>query len=143
MARDLVQFPFGALDGLPWLEAPDQLEIVLVLIFRGESHGKEQICRREEIELRRQNPNDGVAPFIERHCLPDDLRVLSKAVLPEAMADQYDMLVTRLKLFGGERAPRLWCDAEQGQQLTGNPLPSQVLERCAASKREFARLESG
>src|SRR5262245_8849097 len=121
MARNLVQFTLGSLYGLHWLESPRHRKNVIAF-SRRENKRNQQICRGKEIELWRQNPDDSVAPIIERHCLPDDLRILAKAVFPETVADQYDLLVTRLELFGGEGATRLWRDAEQGQKLSGNPL---------------------
>src|SRR5262249_19515761 len=142
VTRDLVKLSLGALDDLPRLESSHHHEIVsagATRVSRLKSQRNQQIGRWKEVKLRRQNPDDSVAPFIERHCLPDNLRVLTKAVSPEAMADQYDLLVTGLKLFGCERATRLWRDAEQGQQLAGNPLPSQLLRRDATCNGEITR----
>src|SRR5262245_4761054 len=113
----------------PRLETRNYIQLVIRAVadvFCGESQRREQIGRGKEFEARRRHPDNCVALQIQRHGLPDDLRVCAEATLPEAVADERDLITPRLKLFSDESPARLRRDAEQGQKLRRDALPFQV-----------------
>src|SRR5262245_2026440 len=116
--HDGAQFPLRALVGYPWLktryrfEPMSEIGVRTTQFLGAESPRYQHVGLCKEIEAWRDNPNDGVTLPLKRHGLPNQIRVGAPAALPQAMADEDDLIKPRLEFFGRKWAPRIRTNAK-------------------------------
>src|ERR1700730_6280450 len=84
-----------------------------------------QICRRcckgaqhcstaaRELKTLRHHADDGVALAVERDRLSQGIAIGGEAAFPKVVADDYDLIATRLFFFCGEDASLEWSYPQQ------------------------------
>ena len=123
--RCLHQVGVGPLDRDPRLQSPIDGQIVLVvrgLALRRERDRHPEFFRvRIQIERGRHHADDTIGLSAQPDVLTDDRRIGSEASRPEPMAQDDDLLVTRLILRVGVRATERRPHAEDGEERRGRP----------------------
>src|ERR1044072_847761 len=89
---------------------------------------------RGELKIGRHDADDGVAFAVERNLLPDDGLVAAEPALPEAIAQDNDMLVTGLIFSRKKRAAKQWVYAEQMKHIGGQLQSVEVFGPVTARK---------
>ena len=111
-------------------EPPDRAGISAVtMLLLGGNHGegKPDVTPIREIESGLHHTDDRVRAAVDRYALADDRAIAREAPLPQALAQQGDVL-TALSIFvGGEVAADHRVNAERREQVRGDPCPSNAL----------------
>src|SRR5262249_40689028 len=115
-ARDRAHLFLRLIDRHSLFEPTDHCQAkfsALAQLLRRESQRQPYIGRRRKLKSWRHHPNDRVALLIERQRLSNQIWVRAESPPPQAMADDRDIGVIGVALFGRENAPGPKADAKQ------------------------------
>ena len=81
--------------------------------------------------------------MIERHGLADDAGIAAEATMPEAVAEDRDLVAARDLAVGTEEPAKTRADAQQREETCRDRLPAQVLGLAVRADRQRLALVGG
>ena len=145
LARNQIHFRLRPLDGHAWLQPRDGVQmtapaLLFVRLLRDRPvkfRPPVQQTNRQRFEIGRHDTDDGVVASTELYRLPNDIRIAAKTLLPQAVAQDHDIILSLYLFFGGEDSPEQRLDVHhleesvtdlRARNRSGSPLPEKRAE---------------
>ena len=131
----MVRMSASAAASMMWLMPPDEpkeVEAPHRRFVRVEWNGTPQLDVHRPVERRRHDADDCERPTIHRNRLADCPLVAGQATLPEAVAEDGDVVLA-VFFVGEERAAAIGRDAERGEKVCARDGRPHALGRVTAS----------
>ena len=123
----------------------------LLRAFLGEHHGRPEVRGlsgersrlQEEAETRRHDADDRDGTAVDLDGPPDDGRIAAEAALPEAVAEDHDLIVPVGTFVGREGAAEHRRDAEGREEARHDELRDELLRPAVAGEVDPVVVETG